>query len=162
MWTFWNKYQATFPSPHPHPTPINLFDLFGWQERSCRVCRSVTSIRFIHLFLFYWGGGRLCGDAMLSSLATPKVSFRQLTVQPVIRMSSEWRPFRFQWASKDSSDSGAMCAGRVTMRSVSHCDFCLCGVPPKIAVIVARCVQGGSQWDQSLIVTSVCVECLQR
>ena len=110
MWTFWNKYQATFPSPHPHPTPINLFDLFGWQERSCRVCRSVTSIRFIHLFLIYWGGGRLCGDAMLSSRATPMVSFRQLTVQPVIRMSSEWRPFRFQWASKNSSDSGAMCA----------------------------------------------------
>ena len=40
------------------------------------------------------------------------------------------RTFPFQWASKDNSGGGVICAGRVTVGSAqSHCDFSLCVVP---------------------------------
>ena len=38
--------------------------------------------------------------------------------------------FPLQRASIHNSDNGAMCAGRITVRSAqSHCDFSLCVVP---------------------------------
>ena len=91
---------------------------------------AVTPTRFIYLFPCHtalergsplWRCRRRCLHW--------KLSFRQLTVQPVTRVPLGWRPFSFS-------------------------------EPPYIIVTMARCVRGGSQWDQlNLTVTSLCVSC---
>ena len=91
-----------------------------------------------------WSGGRLYGDVsllaapegvILVSWASCVISFvciwgkLDLAVQPVTRVPLGWRPFRFS-ESPYNSDDGAMCAGRIAMRSAqSHSDFSLCVVP---------------------------------
>ena len=75
-------------------------------------------------------GAGVASVAMLSSLAALEVvistTYDAASDESAIRVAT----FPFQWASIDNNDNGAICAGRITVRSAqSHCDFSLCVVP---------------------------------
>ena len=82
----------------------------------------------LFVYLLHCTGAGFVFMAMLSLLAVTE-GVISTTYGAASDESAVWvTTFPFQWASKDDSDGGAICAGgRVTMTSPqSHCGFSLC------------------------------------
>ena len=90
----------------------------------------VSNIYAIYLFisLSHCTGAGVASVALSSSLPALEVVISTTYGAAIDESARGWRPF--QRASIHNNDNGAMCAGRITVKSAqSHCDFSLCVVP---------------------------------
>ena len=114
---------------HIHARVILAFISLFWLQRSLVFVSNIYAI-YLFISLSHCTGAGFASVALSSSLPALEVvistTYGAASGESALRVVT----FPLQRASIHNSDNGAMCAGRITVRSAqSHCDFSLCVVP---------------------------------